>query len=113
MDHQNVKNVGSFLGGLLVGGLTGVSAMLLLAPQSGKKTRTQIQQKGVELRQQTSDAVEDALKQTRHTAHQIKTNVSDQAEAMQQRGQDVLDDQKERLSTFVEASKTAVHDALS
>ena len=102
-----------FLGGLLVGSLAGALAMLLLAPQSGKKTRAKIQQRSIELRDQTTDAVEDAMKQTRHKARKIKANVRDQAEAIQQRGQDVLDEQKERLSTLVEAGKTAVQGALS
>lgn len=109
---NDMDNVLSFFGGLLVGGVAGTVAMLLLVPQSGKKTRAEIRQKSVELRQQTTDAVEGALAQTRNKAHQIKVNVTDQAEAMQQRGRDMVGEQKERLSTLVEASKTAVHDAL-
>jgi gas vesicle protein len=97
-----------FLGGLLVGGLVGALTMLLVAPQSGKRTRAKIQQKSIELRDQTTDAVEDAMAQTRHKARQIKASVHDQAEAIQQRGQDVLDEQKERLSSLVEAGKTKV-----
>jgi gas vesicle protein len=82
--------------------------MLLLAPQSGKKTRAQIQQKSLELRDQTAETVEDALAQARVKARQITADVHEQAEALQQRGQDMLDEQKERLSTVVEAGKTAV-----
>lgn len=38
------RNKGSgFLGGLLVGSLAGAVAMLLFVPQSGEKTRKQIQ----------------------------------------------------------------------
>ena len=45
--------------GLLLGGLAGAGAMLLLAPQSGKKTRAKIQRKGRDLRNQTADTIED------------------------------------------------------
>jgi gas vesicle protein len=119
MDNQielqtnDTNSVWGFIGGLLVGGLAGALTMLLVAPQSGKRTRAKIQQKSIELREQTTDAVEDVLAQTRHKARQIKASVHDQAESIQQRGQDVLDEQKERLSTLVEAGKTAVQGVLS
>jgi gas vesicle protein len=113
LQTNDTHNVWGFLGGLLVGGLAGAVTMLLVAPQSGKRTRAKIQQRSIELRDQTSEAVEDAMAQTRHKVHQIKASVQDQAEAIQQRGQDVVDEQKERLSTLVEAGKTAVQSVLS
>ena len=108
-EHENDANqVGGFFAGLLIGGLAGAVAMLLLAPQSGKRTRAQIQLKSMDLREQTAEAVEDALKQTRTKARQIRADVREKADELQQRGQAVLDEQKERLSTLVEAGKTAV-----
>jgi gas vesicle protein len=119
MDNQSelqtngANSVWGFLGGLLVGGLAGAVTMLFVAPQSGKRTRAKIQQRSIELREQTTDAVEDVLAQTRHKARQMRASVHDQAEAIQQHGQDVLDEQKEHLSTLVEAGKTAVQGVLS
>lgn len=97
-----------FLAGLLLGGLAGASTMLLLAPQSGKRTRYQIQEKSIELRDQTVKTVEDAVAQVRTKANQITNNLHQQAEDLQQRGQELLDEQKERWSPIVEAGKTAV-----
>jgi len=54
------ENILGVLTGLLIGGLAGAGAMLLLAPQSGEKTRTQIQEKGIELRDQTSGMIDNA-----------------------------------------------------
>jgi len=119
MEHQSELQMNDgntfwgFLGGLLVGGLTGATAMLLLAPQSGQKTRAKIQQKGIELRQQTSDAVEGAITETRHKAHQMNASAHRQAKAIQQSGQNALDDQKEIFSTFVEGEKAAADHVLS
>jgi gas vesicle protein len=108
-EHENDANQpGGFLAGLLVGGLAGAATMLLLAPQSGKRTRAQIQLKGIELREQTAEAVEDALKQTRTKGRQIRADVREKADELQQRGQAVLDEQKENWSALVEAGKTAV-----
>jgi len=108
-NHTNGKNVfWGFLGGVLAGGLAGAVAMLLFAPQSGKRTRAKIQQKSIELKELVTDTVEDALTQTRNKARHIKVSAQHQTKAIQQRGQAMLDDQKERLSTLVDAGKTAV-----
>jgi len=100
--QHNGSNALSFLTGVLVGGLAGAATMLLLAPQSGQKTRDQIQNKGIELRDQATETVEDAMTQVRRTAQQITGDVHKKAEDLQQRGQDMFDEQRERLSTFVE-----------
>ena len=113
LQTNDTNNAWGFLGGLLVGSLAGAVAMLLFAPQSGERTRANIQQKSIELREQTTNTVENTLTQTRHKARQISSSVQDQAEAIQQRGQDVLDEQKGRLSTLVESGKTAVQGKVS
>jgi len=108
-EHETgAHNTWNFLAGLLIGSLAGAGTMLLLAPQPGKKTRAQIQRKSIELRNQATETVEDAVAQSRVKARQITADVREQAEALQQRGQNMLDEQKERLSTVVEAGKTAV-----
>ena len=84
----------------------GALAMLLLAPQSGKRTRAKLQRQSHELREQTAETVEDAVAQARVKARQITADVHEQAEALQQRGQDMLDEQKKRLSTVVKAGKS-------
>jgi len=108
-EHGNgVKNVWGFVVGLLVGGLAGAGAMLLLAPQSGKKTRAQIQQKSTQLRDQTVETVESAVTHAREQAHQFTTGVRKQAEALQQRGQEMLEGQKDHLSKTLKGWGKAV-----
>ena len=58
-------NIFNVLLGMLIGGLAGAVAMLLLAPQSGEDTRMQIQEKGIELRDRTTEMVEDVVAQVR------------------------------------------------
>jgi len=86
-EHQNdaYESAGSWVGplvgllaGLLIGGLAGAVAMLLLAPQSGKESRAKIQQMSYELREQTAEAVDDAVAQVRAKAGQITHDVSEQ-----------------------------------
>lgn len=59
-NHASKTNLDVFTG-VLLGGLAGAGAMLLLAPQSGARTRFKIQQKSLELRDQTSASLEAGL----------------------------------------------------
>ena len=112
-DGNNARNIGGFWAGLLVGGLVGglvgAGALLLLAPRSGKKTRAQIQQKSIELRDQMVTAVEAAVAQVRGKAHQIADSGREQAGELQQRGQDVIDEQRDHLSETLTDLGKAVH----
>ena len=109
-EHENdVNQVGGFFAGLLVGGLAGAVAMLLLAPQSGKRTRTQIQEKSIELRDQAVKNVEDAMAQTRTKARQITADVREKADKLEQRGQDAIDEQRDQLGTTLKGLGKAVH----
>jgi gas vesicle protein len=74
-DGSDAKYLWGFLAGLLAGGLLGAAAMLLLAPQSGKRTRAKIQRTSAEWREQTADTLGDSLEQARATAHQITDDV--------------------------------------
>ena len=61
---------------LLIGGLTGALVMLLVAPQSGKRTRAKLHRQSAELREQASDTMDDAVASARDKARQITHDVS-------------------------------------
>lgn len=107
-DGRNTKNV---LFGLLIGSLAGAAAMVLFAPQAGRKTRAQIRLKSSQLRDQTNSMVDNALAQVRSETHEIAADVREKAEQLKQRGQDKLVEQMERVSAVIDARKTAVMDA--
>lgn len=69
------NNITGILVGALIGGLAGALTMLLLAPQSGKDTRMQIQKKGIELRDRTSEMVEASMAKVRTNADKITTGL--------------------------------------
>jgi len=107
-DGRNTKNV---LFGLLIGSLAGAAAMLLFAPQAGRKTRALLQKKGIQWRDRTSDMVDSALAQVRSETHEITDGVREKAGELKQRGQDKLVEQMDRVSAVIDAGKTAVKDA--
>jgi gas vesicle protein len=106
--EHNGHGIKGFLLGALLGGAIGAGTMLLLAPQSGQRTRAEIRRAGLELREQTVTGIEDAMTQTRATASKITADVKEKAAELQHRGQAILDEQKDRWSPVVEAGQKAV-----
>lgn len=99
--NNHTNRTGSFLAGLLIGGFAGTAAALLMAPQSGKQTRDQIQTKGIQLRNEATDTMDNAVAQVRLKGQQISTDVRAKAGELQQRGQSLIDDKREQLSALV------------
>ena len=94
--------------GMLVGGLAGAVTMLLLAPQSGRETRIQIQKKGIELRDQTSKIVGDTMSQVRSSANRVTIGGQKKAEELLQQGQALVVEQLEHVSEAAKAGKKAI-----
>ena len=96
---------------LLFGGLVGAVTMLLLAPQSGKRTRAEIQLKTTQLRNRTTKNVKKAIAQVRSETKRITNEVQEKAGELKQLGQDKLVEQMDRMSDVLDAGKTAVEAA--
>jgi gas vesicle protein len=114
MNHDNQEpeyhnnNILGVLAGMLVGSLAGAVTMLLLAPQSGKRTRTQIMEKGVELRHRTTEMVEDALEQVRLDSKKITRDGQQKAKELLHQGQALVVEQLDHVSEAVRAGKKAI-----
>ena len=112
MDHKYTNGnsqLGGFLVGLLVGGLVGATAMLFLAPNSGKKTRANIQRKGAEVHDQVVKGVEEATAQVRAKAHEVTHDVKKGAGDLQKHGQDVIDEKRDQLGQSLKDLGKSVH----
>lgn len=103
--HNNFLTV--FVG-LLVGGLAGAVAALLLAPQSGENTRMQIMEKGIELRNQTTKLVEDTMAQVRLERDKFTVEGREKAKELLHQGQALVADQLDRVSEAAKAGKKAI-----
>jgi gas vesicle protein len=107
MIHENqeyrypTNNIVGVLTGMLIGGLAGAVTMLLLAPQSGKDTRKQIQEKGIELRDRTTELVEDTMAQVRTKANKLTVD-------LKERGQEIAVEQLDHVSEAAQAGKKAI-----
>jgi gas vesicle protein len=99
--QYTTNNVTGIFVGMLVGGLAGALTMLLLAPQSGKDTRLQIREKAIDLRDRTSEMVEETMAKARTNANKITTDLKNQ-------GQKLAVEQLDRVSEAARAGKKAV-----
>ena len=115
MNHENQtleysgrnSNILSALGGLLIGSLAGALTMLLVAPQSGQKTRLKIQEKSIELRDQASGMLEDAFGQARLDGNKFSRQGRQKAKELLHHGQALVVEQLENVSEAVKAGKKA------
>ena len=98
------------LTGIVVGGLIGATAMMLLAPRSGEEMRAEIKDKAMDLRDRTSESMKDTVSQVVSKAEGLKGGLRGRSQDLKQRGQDVLIEQLDRVSEAVEAAKKALQD---
>lgn len=103
-----MNNVLGVLAGVLIGGLAGAVTMLLLAPQSGKATRKQIREKGIELRDRTAELVEDTLTQVRTNADKLTVGGREKFKELKKHGQELVVEQLENVSEAAQAGKKAI-----
>ena len=108
---HSTNNILNVLVGTLVGGLAGAVTMLLLAPQSGKRTRIQIQEKGIELRDRATGIVEDAVAQVRLNGNKIARDGRRKANELLHQGQNLVAEQVEYVTDAVKAGKKAIQNS--
>jgi gas vesicle protein len=107
-EYKYHTNPLSVLVGMVIGGLAGAVTMLLLAPRSGKDTRMQIQEKGIELRDRTNEIVEDTLAQVRSSVNRITLDGREKLKELKQHGQELAVEQLDHVSEAAKAGKKAL-----
>lgn len=110
LEHSHNGTWGVLLG-MLMGALAGAIAMLLLAPQSGEDTRTQIQKKSIELRHRTTGMMQDAIGQMRLDGNKIAMGGRQKTQELLHQGQALAVEQLDRVSKAAQAGKKAIQSA--
>jgi gas vesicle protein len=111
-EYQEYEHSGNTLTGVLigvlVGGLAGAVTMLLLAPQSGKDTRMQLQKKGIQLRDRATEIVDDSMEQVRMQADKIAVSGREKIKELTQHGQEIAMEQLDHVSEAAQSGKNAI-----
>jgi len=76
-DIDEPSLAGFFNKGVLFGALVGFGTMILFAPKSGKKTRTRIGLKSIELHDRTTDTYDDLVKLSHFDNRKMLTGTQD------------------------------------
>jgi gas vesicle protein len=102
----------SFLLGFIIGGLTGAVVALVMAPQSGEETRAVIREKAIELKDKAGETVDEAYARAeaaaidaRNRAEDLTKIARERAEELGRKGQVVLEEQKAKITSKVEATR--------
>lgn len=101
----------SVLIGVLVGGLAGAGTMFLLAPQSGAKTRMLIQERGSQLRDQTTGILEAGMAQVWLTKNRITRDARRKGKELVRHSQANMAERVESASDAAKAWKKAKLDS--
>jgi gas vesicle protein len=113
-ENQELKHVEksgqvkSVLAGMVIGGLVGAGTMLLLAPQPGEKTRAEIKEGALKLRDRTTETVNEKLTQVKSKADQVTADVKIKVHDLQHQGRDLFTRQLDRVSHAAEEGKKAL-----
>lgn len=113
MKHAEKKSdqATSILAGMVIGGLVGAGAMLLLAPQPGEKTRAELKEGVSDLRHRTTETVNEKLTQVKSKANQVTADVKIKVHDLQQQGQELLTKQLDRVSHVAEEGKKVLQNS--
>lgn len=76
MSDRNESDFGAFLAGFIIGSLVGAAAALVLAPQSGEQTRSQIVERGQAWRGQAADYGNQAVSAVQDAGAQAQERIS-------------------------------------
>jgi len=105
---SHATNVTGVAAGLFIGSMIGAVTALLLAPQSGKRTRAQLQIKGIQLRDRTIDMAEDAVTQVRVESKKLTKTGRQKARQLIHQGQELVTGQFAHVAEVVKTSKKAI-----
>lgn len=105
------NNIVGVLVGILIGGLVGALTMLLMAPQSGKDTRKQIKQKGIELRDGTTEMVDEAIAQMQKSATKVMAEGREKIKELTEYGRGLATEQLDRVADAAQSGKKAIHNS--
>jgi gas vesicle protein len=90
--------------GILLGGLIGAVTALLTAPQSGVRTRRKIRERSLDIRDRTTDTIDESIYRAERALADVRARMDDmsnkarrQAEDFVRRSEKELDKQRARL----------------
>jgi len=82
---DNDSDLGSFMAGILIGGLIGAGVALLMAPQSGEETREMLRERSIELKSRAEQAASEFRTKAGSAIDEGRERVDEAVESARQR----------------------------
>ncbi len=102
------NRAGDFIAGFVIGGVLGAAIALILAPQPGDETISQIREKGIELKERAADLSAEALQRVHTLEEKGLSALEEQKARFQeavQEGKEVATKKKEEMLSYLEEKK--------
>lgn len=94
-----------FAFGFLIGGVIGSATALLLAPQSGRRTRQQIQEQ--------ADEFTERMERVKTRATQIPARLQERAKVLAAHARNTVEESADRTITAIDRTEKSVSEALA
>ncbi|MFQ5529446.1 MAG: YtxH domain-containing protein [Gemmatimonadota bacterium] len=101
MEHEEIHDAAAFIAGLTIGALIGSVSAILLAPQSGRRTRRRIARKAGEW----SDTAAEKMSEVRTETGRIADRTRNDARRIAREARRRVDETGDRLSEAVEQGR--------
>jgi len=101
MEREEIHDAATFIAGLTIGALIGTVSAILLAPQSGRRTRKQIARKA----ENWSEAAADTVGEVREEAGRLVDRTKRDARRLRQEARGRVDTTGERLAEVIEQGR--------
>jgi len=105
---ENGSEFGAFLAGFVIGGLVGAAAALILAPQSGSETRSQIVGKSHDIREAGGRRAHQARESANTYARDFGDLASEKGYQVQEQARIVLDSGRKPTDANVENGNAVI-----
>jgi gas vesicle protein len=96
-----------FFAGFVVGGLVGAAVALILAPQSGEETRTQIREKSIELKTRAGELAVEARERAEELSEEARQKAEELSLETRKKVEEIISDARVRVEEAVEEGKKA------
>lgn len=107
MSDNNNGELGAFLAGFVIGGLVGAATALILAPQSGRDTRSQIVKGSDSLRRGGLDRVQQYRSVVDERTEEYRRRAGEMLEETRERAEDVSADMQEQARIVLDSGRAS------
>lgn len=101
MERDSIRESATFVAGLTIGALIGTVAAILMAPQSGKRTRRQISRRAGQWSDEAADRIDDA----RDSATRLADRSRERTRRLAERARRRVEETGDRLTDAVESGR--------